>query len=192
MSRELEEIVLEKTERDKLIDELTLALLYLTSFTEEGKPDVRMSWKSHDWTAMDRLVDDGFIEKPKCIRKHSRVLTNEGIEKAKELLDRIGPSLGFAKKAGRISSAEPSPAETHLDHSNFRLELDAKTVLDAKSHVLSHRVDILTRCLSVIHKNKRLLFPNTDVAHAITAKTCIVDQPGGGKLETTAGQRIRN
>lgn len=48
MSRELEEIVLEKTERDKLIDELTLALLYLTSFTEEGKLDVRMSWKSHD------------------------------------------------------------------------------------------------------------------------------------------------
>ena len=99
MSRELEEIVLEKTERDKLIDELTLALLYLTSFTEEeGKPDVRMSWKSHDWTAMDRLVDDGFIEKPKCMRKHSRVLTNEGIEKAKELLDHVGPSLGFNKK----------------------------------------------------------------------------------------------
>ena len=80
---------MEKTERDKLIDELTLALLYLTSFTEEGKPDVRMSWK---------LVDDGFIEKPKCMRKHSRVLTNEGIEKAKELLDHVGPSLGFNKK----------------------------------------------------------------------------------------------
>ena len=76
---------MEKTERDKLIDELTLALLYLTSFTEEDKPEVRMSWKSHDWTAMDRLVEDGFI-------------TNDGIEKAKELLDRLGPSLGFAKK----------------------------------------------------------------------------------------------
>ena len=54
MSRELEEIVLEKTERDKLIDELTLALLYLTSFTEEDKPEVRMSWKSHDWTASSK------------------------------------------------------------------------------------------------------------------------------------------
>ena len=43
-------------------------------------------------------MDDGFIEKPKCIRKHSRVLTNEGIEKAKELLDHVGPSLGFNKK----------------------------------------------------------------------------------------------
>lgn len=43
-------------------------------------------------------VDDGFIEKPKCMRKHSRVLTNEGIEKAKELLDHVGPSLGFNKK----------------------------------------------------------------------------------------------
>ena len=102
MSRELEEIVLEKTERDKLIDELTLALLYLTSFTEEDKPEVRMSWKSHDWTAMDRLVEDGFIEKPKCMRKHSRVLTNDGIEKAKELLDRLG----------RISTAGSQPSET--------------------------------------------------------------------------------
>ena len=108
---------------------------------------------------MDRLVDDGFIEKPKCMRKHSRVLTNEGIEKAKELLDHVGPSLGFNKKTGRISSAEPSPAETHLDHSNFRLELDAKTVLDAKSHVLSHRVDILTRCLSVIPQEQAAAFP---------------------------------
>lgn len=112
MSRELEEIVLEKTERDKLIDELTLALLYLTSFTEEDKPEVRMSWKSHDWTAMDRLVEDGFIEKTKCMRKHSRVLTNDGIEKAKELLDRLGPSLGFAKRTGRISTAGSQPSET--------------------------------------------------------------------------------
>ena len=89
---------MESTERDKLIDDLTLALLYLTSFTKEDKAGVRMSWKSHDWTAMDRLVGDGFIEKPKCMRKHSRVLTNEGMEKAKELLDRVGPSLGFNKK----------------------------------------------------------------------------------------------
>ena len=73
MSRELEEIVLEKTERDKLIDELTLALLYLTSFTEEGKPDVRMSWKSHDWTAMDRLSGRWFYRETEmqCV-KHSR------------------------------------------------------------------------------------------------------------------------
>ncbi len=104
---------MEKTERDKLIDELTLALLYLTSFTEEDKPEVRISWKSHDWSAMDRLVDDGFIEKPKCMRKHSRVLTNEGIEKAKEVLDRIGPSLGFNKKTDWINSAESSAAETN-------------------------------------------------------------------------------
>ena len=95
MSRELEGIVLEKTERDKLIDELTLALLYLTSFTEEGKPDVRMSWKSHDWTAMDRLVDDGFIEKPKCMRKHSRVLTNEGIENLSLTPKSLGPQSAF-------------------------------------------------------------------------------------------------
>ena len=86
------------TERSKLIEELTLTLLYLTSFTEEEKPDVRMAWKSHDWSAMDRLVEEGFIEKPKCMRKHSRELTKEGIEKAKELLNRIGPSLGFNEK----------------------------------------------------------------------------------------------
>ena len=95
---ELEGIVLEKTKRNILSGGLTLARLYLTTFPEEDKPEVSMSWKSHDWTAMDRLVEDGFIEKPKCMRKHSRVLTNDGIEKAKELLDRLGPSLGFAKK----------------------------------------------------------------------------------------------
>lgn len=61
-----------------------------------------MSWKSHDWTAMDRLVDDGFIEKPKCMRKHSRVLTNEGIEKAKELLDHVGPSLALIKRLDEL------------------------------------------------------------------------------------------
>lgn len=92
------EAAMKKTERDKLIDELTLALLYLTSFTEEENPNVRMSWKSHDWSAMDRLVADGFIAKPKCFRTHSRTLTNEGIEKAKDLLDRVGPALGFIKK----------------------------------------------------------------------------------------------
>lgn len=89
---------MERSQRGKLTEELTLVLLYLTSFTEKQCPNVRMAWKTHDWTAMDRLVDDGFIEKPKCMRKHSRVLTNEGIEKAKELLDHVGPSLGFNKK----------------------------------------------------------------------------------------------
>ena len=104
-----------KTERDKLIDELTLALLYLTSFTEEGKPDVRMSWKSHDWTAMDRLVDDGFIEKPKCMRKHSRVLTNEGIEKAKGGTDVVQEFLGFFNSFVREDSRMLTHAFRFLD-----------------------------------------------------------------------------
>lgn len=85
-------------EREELIDELTLVLLYLTSFTDEKEPGKQCAWKGHDWEALDQLVKDGFLEPPKCMRTHRRYLTNEGIEKAKEVLNRIAPSLGFSDK----------------------------------------------------------------------------------------------
>ena len=57
---------MERSQRERLTEELTLVLLYLTSFTEKQCPNVRM--------------------------------TDEGVEKAKELLEQIGPSLGFKKE----------------------------------------------------------------------------------------------
>ena len=88
---------MDKDARSQLIEELTLVLLYLTSFTEKENPDARFAWKSHDWDAMDSLVDDGYMYAPKCRRTHSRQLTEEGIEKAKTLLELLSPALGFSK-----------------------------------------------------------------------------------------------
>jgi hypothetical protein len=44
------------------VDEMVLALLYLTMF--DNKPGWR-AWKSHDWDAMDRLHEKGYISDPK-------------------------------------------------------------------------------------------------------------------------------
>jgi len=61
-----------------------LALLYFTSFTE-GKGELAMTraWKSHDWEALNRLCDRGFISDPKNTYK-SVALTKEGQRKGEE------------------------------------------------------------------------------------------------------------
>jgi len=48
-------------DKDK-VDEVVLALLYLTML--DDKPGWR-AWKSHDWDAMDRLHEKGYISDPK-------------------------------------------------------------------------------------------------------------------------------
>lgn len=48
---------MERSQRERLTEELTLVLLYLTSFTEKQCPNVRMAWKTHDWTALDDLAE---------------------------------------------------------------------------------------------------------------------------------------
>ena len=67
-------------DRDK-VDEVTLALLWLTHFRDGGS--VR-SWKGHDWEAMDRLYERDYISDPKSKAK-SVVLTEEGEKRSKEL-----------------------------------------------------------------------------------------------------------
>ena len=60
------------------VDEVTLALLSLTSFGEHG---VTRSWKAHDWDAMNRLHQKGWISNPVGKAK-SVVLTDEGVRQA--------------------------------------------------------------------------------------------------------------
>ncbi|MBU4446272.1 MAG: DUF6429 family protein [Candidatus Marinimicrobia bacterium] len=64
------------------IDEMVLALLYLTSF-EEPKGFYR-AWKSHDWEVLSRLHEKGFISDPKSKAK-SVTLSEEGFELSKKL-----------------------------------------------------------------------------------------------------------
>ena len=42
--------------------------------------------------------EDGFMVPPHNRKNYTRYLTDEGVEKAKELLEQIGPSLGFKKE----------------------------------------------------------------------------------------------
>lgn len=66
--------------KDK-VDDLVLALLHLTSFRDH---EVVRAWKGHDWDALDRLCDKGFISDPKSKSK-SVVLSDVGVRRAQEL-----------------------------------------------------------------------------------------------------------
>ena len=60
------------------VDEVTLALLQLTSFEEHG---IVRSWKGHDWDVMNRLHERGWIQNPVGKAK-SVVMTDEGVRQS--------------------------------------------------------------------------------------------------------------
>jgi hypothetical protein len=71
------------------IDDAVLALLHLTSFTEgRGEFAATRAWKGHDWEALGRLHDKGFISDPKNKNK-SIVFTEEGRRRAEELFRQL-------------------------------------------------------------------------------------------------------
>jgi len=69
-------------DKDK-VDEMVLALLYLTTF--ELRPGIR-AWKGHDWNALDRLHQMGYISNPKGKAK-SVVVTEEGARLSRKLFE---------------------------------------------------------------------------------------------------------
>ncbi len=69
------------------IDDAVLALLHLTSFREH-KGELPRAWKGHDWDALGRLHDKGYISDP--VRKaKSVVLSEEGARRSEELFHRL-------------------------------------------------------------------------------------------------------
>ncbi len=69
------------------IKELTLLLLYLTSWEEDvGLSKVHRSWKGYPFDVLDELTEEGYISG--SIRAKSVYFTEEGLEKAKELVKR--------------------------------------------------------------------------------------------------------
>jgi hypothetical protein len=66
------------------VDEMVLALLSLTMF--EDRSGLR-AWKGHDWDAMDRLHEKGYISDPRSKAK-SVVVTEEGAKRARQLFKR--------------------------------------------------------------------------------------------------------
>jgi hypothetical protein len=67
------------------VDDAVVALLYLTMFEDHG---FTRAWKSHDWDALDRLYQKGWIHDPKGKAK-SVVVTDIGKKRAKELFERL-------------------------------------------------------------------------------------------------------
>jgi hypothetical protein len=65
------------------LDEIVLALLYLTSFKEHG---IIRAWKSHDWDALGRLCEKGLISDPETKAK-SVVLSEQGYAEAQRLFE---------------------------------------------------------------------------------------------------------
>lgn len=72
------------------VEDMTLALLYLTTFVE-GHGEAR-AWKAHSWDVMRRLHERGFIGNPIGTAKSVR-LTAEGERRSRELFERnfVGP-----------------------------------------------------------------------------------------------------
>lgn len=70
---------------DETIKELTLLLIYLTSWKEDTNlTKVQRSWKGYPFDALDELNEEGYIGGNK--RAKSVYLTEEGLGKAKELM----------------------------------------------------------------------------------------------------------
>ena len=69
-------------DKDK-VDEMALALLYLTTFEERSG---LRAWKGHDWDVLDRLHLKGYISDPKRKAK-SVVVTEEGAKRSRELFE---------------------------------------------------------------------------------------------------------
>ncbi|PKP56114.1 transposase [Candidatus Atribacteria bacterium HGW-Atribacteria-1] len=68
-----------------MLKELTLLLIYLTSWQEDvGFTKVQRSWKGYPFEALDELNEEGYISGSKHAK--SIYLTEEGLGKAKELM----------------------------------------------------------------------------------------------------------
>jgi len=73
------------------VDATILALLWLTSWEEEGPTEeLRRTWKGHDFTHMNRLHEKGYISDP-CSKAKSVMLTDKGRKRAEALFrERFG------------------------------------------------------------------------------------------------------
>ena len=66
---------------EEKVDDVVLALLYLTSFEEHG---ITRAWRGQDWGVLDRLFEKEFISDPRSKAK-SVILTDEGLEQSRAL-----------------------------------------------------------------------------------------------------------
>ncbi|MFL5261582.1 MAG: DUF6429 family protein [Anaeromyxobacteraceae bacterium] len=66
------------------VDDMTLALLHLTTFKERFG---HRAWKGHDWEVLGRLHASGWISDP-ATKAKSVVLSEEGEQRSRELFEK--------------------------------------------------------------------------------------------------------
>ena len=69
---------------EEKVDDMVLALLYLTTFND--KPRLR-AWKGHNWDALDRLHEKGYISDP-ATKAKSVLLTDAGATRSQDLFEK--------------------------------------------------------------------------------------------------------
>ena len=79
----------EKLTPKQALHDMTLALLYLTRFVDSRQKGDTLprAWKGYDWDTLNKLSEENLI-----IDRHgnkSLYLTEEGIAKAKEILEML-------------------------------------------------------------------------------------------------------
>jgi hypothetical protein len=77
----------ERVSADQLLRDLSLMLMYLSSWTERNDPAPRF-WKGFDFGVLNELADEGLISDSR--RAKSAYLTDEGVARARELLAKYG------------------------------------------------------------------------------------------------------
>jgi hypothetical protein len=73
--------------RDEVVQDLTLVLMFLTSWTERPG-ELRRCWKGYDFDVLDALAEEGLISSSRGAR--SAYLTDDGVERAGRLMARYG------------------------------------------------------------------------------------------------------
>ncbi|MCC7371857.1 MAG: transposase [Chloroflexi bacterium] len=73
--------------RDDITQDLTMALMFLTSWTERPG-ELRRCWKGYDFDDVNALSEQGLITGSRGAK--SAYLTEEGVERARRVLSRYG------------------------------------------------------------------------------------------------------
>lgn len=81
--------MMDKTNPEKAVKELTMLLIYLTRFNEKGRftSELDMAWKGYDFDIINELEEGDYIRQGSH-RSKSIAITEEGMKLSRELLDK--------------------------------------------------------------------------------------------------------
>lgn len=85
---------MDKTSAKIAMEELTMMLLYLSRFTETDRfsdENDLYAWKGYNFDVLNKLDDEDYIRQgSRPSRTKSVYITEEGVKKAKELMEKYG------------------------------------------------------------------------------------------------------